>query len=135
MRKELEQENTVSDVYNEIAEALNRFIPSLQLLLTGDDWNPCTWMWFPCSLPVRRWHAAMILLIDQLENATGSDILHILCSHQPAPREGAELKAFLDYMTEARLQTAEKVEIGTPVDARQVVCPEKNWVLLFDAAK
>ena len=26
------------------------FIPEYGLLLTGDDWNPCTWMWFPESL-------------------------------------------------------------------------------------
>ena len=31
------------------------YVPDQQLLLTGDDWNPCTWMWFPCSLPVRQW--------------------------------------------------------------------------------
>ena len=111
------------------------FVPSLGLLLTGDDWNPCTWMWFPCSLPVRQWRENMLSLIGQLESASGRELRHVLCSHQPAPREGAELKAFLDYMTEARLQAAEKVETGTPVDARQVVCPEKNWVLLFDAAK
>ena len=28
------------------------FIPKFSLLLTGDDWNPCTWMWFPESLNV-----------------------------------------------------------------------------------
>ena len=108
---------------------------SLQLLLTGDDWNPCTWMWFPCSLPVRQWHAAMTLLISQLENASGTEISHVLCSHQSAPRPGSELKAFLGYMTEDRLKAAEKVDMGSPIDTRQVVCPEKGWVLLFDAGK
>ena len=111
------------------------YVPSLGLLLTGDDWNPCTWMWFPCSLPVRQWHASMVLLLGQLEAASGTEILHVLCPHQPAPREGAELKAFLDYMTEDRLLAAEKVDMGAPIDTRRVFCPEKDWILLFDAAK
>ena len=25
------------------------------LLLTGDDWNPCTWMWFPTSAAAPVW--------------------------------------------------------------------------------
>ena len=77
----------------------------------------------------------MILLIDQLENATGSDILHILCSHQPAPREGAELKAFLAYMTEERLAAAPSVDMGVPINTRQVTESGRGWVLLFDADK
>ena len=111
------------------------FIPSLQLLLTGDDWNPCTWIWFPCSLPVRQWHAAMTLLVGQLEAVSGGEIRHVLCPHQPASREGSELKEYLAYMTEDRLRAAEKVDMGAPVDTRRVACPEKDWVLLFDAAK
>ena len=111
------------------------FVPSLQLLLTGDDWNPCTWMWFPCSLPVRSWHAAMILLVDLLENTSGTEIRHVLCSHQPAPREAAELKEFLAYMTEDRLASAPFVDMGEPINTHQVVQPDRNWVLLFDADK
>ena len=111
------------------------FVPSLQLLLTGDDWNPCTWMWFPCSLPVRAWHAAMVLLIDLLENTSGTEIRHVLCSHQPAPREAAELKEFLAYMTEDRLASAPFVDMGEPINTHQVVHPDRSWVLLFDADK
>ena len=111
------------------------YVPELQLLLTGDDWNPCTWMWFPCSLPVRQWRDTMQELVACLEDETGDEILHILCSHRSAPREGRELKAFLDYMTDPRMQDAEKVDMGSPIDTRQVTNPEKGWVLLFDAEK
>ena len=111
------------------------YLPELQLLLTGDDWNPCTWMWFPCSLPAKTWRDTMRKLVDQLQEETGEDLLGILCSHQAAPREGRELKAFLDYVTDERMAAAEKVDMGAPIDTRQVTCPEKGWVLLFDAAK
>ncbi len=116
------------------AGSLVLFIPSLQLLLTGDDWNPCTWMWFPCSLPVRQWRSHMLSLLGSLEGE-GYEVQNVLCSHQPAPRPGAELKDFLAYMTEDRLQAAEKTDMDSPVDTRRIVCPEKDWILLFDAAK
>ena len=111
------------------------FVPERQLLLTGDDWNPCTWMWFPCSLPVRQWHAHMVRLLDELEEESGTEILHVLCSHQSTPREASELKAFLAYMTEERLAAAPPVDMGSPIRTRQVTCPEKDWVLLFDGDK
>ena len=92
-------------------------------------------MWFPCSLPAKTWRDTMRKLLDQLEGETGDEILGILCSHQASPRAGRELKACLDYVTDERMAAAEKVDMGAPIDTRQVTCPEKGWVLLFDAAK
>ena len=28
------------------------YVPQKKLLLTGDDWNPCTWLFFDAALPV-----------------------------------------------------------------------------------
>ncbi len=111
------------------------YVPDCQLLLTGDDWNPCTWMWFPCSMPAKEWRDTMKDLVACLEKETGKEILAILCSHQAAPREGKELKAFLDYMTDERLLEAPAVDMGSPIRTHQVTLPEKGWVLLFDADK
>ena len=110
-------------------------VPDVRLLLTGDDWNPCTWMWFPCSLPARQWRDTMLKLIPQVEKESGGEIISVLCSHQAAPREGRELKAFLAYMTDDRLREAPGVDMGTPINTHQVAVPEKGWVLLFDADK
>ena len=76
----------------------------------------------------------MLSLLGSLEGE-GYEVQNVLCSHQPAPRPGAELKDFLAYMTEDRLQAAEKTDMDSPIDTRRVVCPEKDWILLFDAAK
>ena len=111
------------------------YIPDLQLLLTGDDWNPCTWMWFPCSLPVRQWHANMILLLSALEKEAGGEVLHVLCSHQPNLREGTELKEYLAWVTEDRLQSAPYVDTGTPINAHEMTDPGRGWALRFDADK
>ena len=111
------------------------YVPDCQLLLTGDDWNPCTWMWFPCSLPVKQWRDTMLDLVAVLEKETGEEILGILCSHQAGPREGKELKAFLEAMTDERLREAPAVDMGAPINTHQVTFPEKGWILLFDADK
>ena len=109
------------------------FVPDVHLLLTGDDWNPCTWMWFPCSLPVRQWHGNMIRLLAVLEQE--GSLRHVLCSHQPNLRDASELKEFLAYITEDRILSAPAVDMGNPIHTRQVFCPEKNWVLIFDGDK
>ena len=111
------------------------YVPDIQLLLTGDDWNPCTWMWFPCSLPAGQWRDNMMKLIALLEKESGGEIIHILCSHQAGPRQASELKAFLAYMTDERLREAPAVDMGSPIHTHQVSVPEKGWVLLFDAGK
>jgi len=111
------------------------YVPDIQLLLTGDDWNPCTWMWFPCSLPARQWRDTMLELVAQLEKESGEELIYVLCSHQAAPREAKELKAFLAFMTDDRLREAPAVDTGTPIHTCQVAVPEKGWVLLFDADK
>lgn len=111
------------------------FIPDVQLLLTADDWNPCTWLWFPCSLPVRRWHENMTRLLAALEKESGTEISHVFCSHQPNLRDASELKEYLAYMNEERIGTAPHVDMGSPIDTRQVYNPDRDWVLVFDAAK
>ena len=111
------------------------YVPDQQLLLTGDDWNPCTWMWFPESLSVHTWRKNMRAALPAIEKETGAGISHVLCSHQPAPREGAELREYMDYMTDERLDSAPAVDMNSPVRTRQVTCPARDWVLVFDAAK
>ena len=111
------------------------FIPKYGLLLTGDDWNPCTWIWFQESLDVTTWRKNMLAALPAIEKETGAAIVHVLCSHQPAPREGAELREYMDYMTDGRLAAAPAVDMNSPVRTCQVTCPDRGWVLVFDAAK
>ena len=117
------------------AGSLMLAVPDAQLLLTGDDWNPCTWMWFPCSLPVRRWRGNMLRFISALEQETGAEILHVLCSHQPNPREASELKEFLAYMTDERISAAPAMDMKSPIRTHAVTRPDRDWVLLFDMEK
>ena len=111
------------------------YLKELQLLLTGDDWNPCTWIWFPSSLPVRRWRENMKELVRTLEKEHGQEILHVLCSHQPMVRAAEELKAFLEYMDDERLESAPAVDMGVPIETHEIRKEPEGWTLLFDKEK
>ena len=105
------------------------WVPERRLLLTGDDWNPCTWLFFPAALPVH----------DYLRNMRGLLALpfeHVLCSHQPGlyPREAWE--RFLDGLTDDALRAAQPVDIPPyeAIDTRQAMLPE-GQTLVFDWGK
>ena len=107
-------------------------IPRYELLLTGDDWNPCTWMWFAESADVQRWRDDMQRFIRAAEQETGVTLRTVLCSHQAAPREAGELKEFLTYMTDDRLLNAKPVDMNSPIKTRAVENPDRKWLLIFD---
>ena len=108
------------------------FLPKERLLLTGDDWNPCTWMWFPCSLPAARWRANMQTLVRELERDGAGEIRLVLCSHQQAPRKASEMKAFLEYMTEERMRTAPAEPMNSPINTHVIRKDPEGWALIFD---
>lgn len=109
------------------------FIPKYGLLLTGDNWNPCTWMWFPSSLPAGLWHNNMLNLIRVLEQ--DDEIGHVICSHQPMPRNGNEMKKYLAYMSDERMAKAPAVDMGSPINTHQVTEERHEWVLVLDKDK
>ena len=110
-------------------------IPALGLLLTGDDWNPCTWMWFAESADARTWRNNMLRFVRAAEEEAGISLRHVLCSHQSALYDGAEMKEYLAYMTDDRLQSAKPVDMNSPIATRAVSDPARNWTLVFDGAR
>ena len=111
------------------------YVPAYDLLLTGDDWNPCTWMWFPTSARAGLWRNRMKELIHTLEEENGRAIQSVICSHQPMKREGRELKEFLEYMTDERLADAPAIDMGAPINTHEIRNDEKGWQLIFDRDK
>ncbi len=111
------------------------FLPACQLLLTGDDWNPCTWVWFPSSLPVKEWRSNMETLLRLLEEETGKPVAQVLCSHEPDLRDGEELKGFLRAMTDERLAAAKAVNLHPSIRTYEVRMEKEGWTLVFDRDK
>ena len=103
------------------------YVPERQLLLTGDDWNPCTWLFFEQALPVEQYRANMI----QVQKLP---FTHVLCSHQPVLYERKKLDDFLNGLTDEALQNAHPVDMGRPTDTREIY-PAEGQNLVFDWAK
>ena len=111
------------------------YIPPRRLLLSGDDWNPCTWMWFPSSCAANLWRDRMKILTESLGDYGADAAGYVLCSHQPMLRDGNELKGFLDYMTDERMKTAPGIDMGAPINTHEIRSEENGWQLIFDYDK
>lgn len=111
------------------------YVPAYDLLLTGDDWNLCTWMWFPTSDSANLWRERMKELIRTLEEEYGRSIRHVICSHRPMMREGNEIRGFLEYVTDRRMKEAPAIDMGAPINTHEIRNDEKDWQLIFDQDK
>lgn len=101
-------------------------IPEQRLLLSGDDWNPCTWLFFPEALGVREYRKNM-------QHLQAYDFDRVLCSHQLEcfPRE--KLDAFVDGLTDACLDSAESFPIGGYEHINTCKAnPAEGQILVFD---
>ena len=106
------------------------YVPEYRLLLTGDDWNPTTWVFFREALPVMDYLRNMRALL------ASCPFTHALCSHRQAlfPRETVE--AFFDGLTPERLSAAEPCGEGEARSIRTGCCePAEGQQLVFDLDK
>lgn len=102
------------------------YIPQRRLLLTGDDWNPCTWLFFNAALPVRQYR-------ENVRRLQLLDFTHVLCSHQLDCFPRARFDAFMDSLTDAVLNAAKPVAIGgyEHIATRQADVTD-GQILVFD---
>lgn len=105
------------------------YVPQRQLLLTADDWNPCTWLFFPAALGAQE-HRANVRQLMQLPHT------HVLCSHQPMLFERSMMDDFLNGLTDDVLRAAKPVDIVPyeAIDTRQAELPH-GQIFVFDWAK
>ena len=69
------------------------YVPERRLLLTGDDWNPVTWDFFPEAMPVRT-------LRNNLRGLLALDFEWVLCPHRTELHSRRMLERFLDGLTD-----------------------------------
>ena len=105
------------------------YVPERKLLLTGDDWNPCTWLFFPEALGARDYRDNMrALLALPFEN--------VLCPHSAVLHTRAELEAFLDALSDEALAAAAASDTGTPYGVRtREVRVDGGMLFVFDERK
>lgn len=100
------------------------YVPQRRLLLTADDWNPCTWLFFPAALGAEAYRANVRGLLHL-------PFEHVLCSHQPHLYPRAKLEDFLNGLTDECLRSARKVDMGWPIDTREAH-PAEDQIFVFD---
>lgn len=102
------------------------YVPQHKLLLTGDDWNPCTWLFFEAALGVEEYR-------ENVRRLQTLEFTHVLCSHQLDcfPRE--KFDAFVNNLSDAVLDAAKPVTIGNyeHISTRQVDVTD-GQILVFD---
>lgn len=105
------------------------YVKERQLLLTADDWNPCTWLFFPAALPMQEYRA-------NVRKLQALPYTHVLCSHQPMLFHRSMMDDFLSGLTDEVLQKAKSVNIEpyTAIDTRQANLPH-DQIFVFDWAK
>lgn len=105
------------------------YIPEYRLLLSADNWNPCTWLFFAAALGAQDYRRNMQRILEL-------PFEHVLCSHQIERYDRAMVEAFLGALDDDALRGAQKVVIPpyTDVDTRQVNLPQ-GQILVFDYAK
>lgn len=105
------------------------YVPEHKLLLSDDDWNPCTWIFFPKALDFYS-HRRNVRGLLELP------FEHVLCSHQPVLFPRKKMQDFLDNLTDEALQRAYPVKISPyeDINTYQLDVIDEQ-ILVFDADK
>ena len=105
------------------------YVPERSLLLTGDDWNPCTWLFFPEALPVQEYRKNIRKLLDL-------PFQSILCPHRRELYERSMLEDFITGISDENLISAKPVDTGSWMGIQTVQAePAPDQCLVFDSAK
>lgn len=104
-------------------------VPERSLLLSGDDWNPCTWLFFPMALPMKAYRQNLLRLLRE-------PFEHVLCSHQPMLFPRAAIDSFAAHLADENLRAAVPVDIPPyeATDTRQADMGE-GQIFVFDWQK
>lgn len=105
------------------------WVPEHKLLLTGDNWNPCTWLFFEESLPIREYRA-------NLRGLLALPFERLLCSHRAGLYPRSALQQFLDGLTDDAIAAAPPSEVGRDrgVATRTLKLPGDQEIV-FDGEK
>ena len=105
------------------------YVPERSLLLTGDDWNPCTWLFFPEALPVQDYRRNIQRLLEL-------PFRYVLCSHRRERYERSMLEDFITGLSDETLLSAKPVDTGSWMGIQTVQAePAPDQCLVFDSAK
>ena len=95
------------------------YVPERRLLLSGDDWNPCTWLFFPEALDVwtykENMEALLMLPFD-----------YVLCPHRDILFERSAMEVFVHGITAETISAAKPVDLGKDGDRHEGSVPSRE---------
>ena len=105
------------------------YVPEYELLLTGDDWNPTTWLFFPEALAVQEYRKNVRQLLKL-------PFEYVLCPHQFSLFHRSYLDAFSECLSDECLKAARPVDEGKRFAVHTVLAQlPMQQVLVFDKDK
>jgi glyoxylase-like metal-dependent hydrolase (beta-lactamase superfamily II) len=102
------------------------YIPKMRLLLTGDSWNPQTWIFFPESRP-------LTVYVNTMRKLAKLDAEHVLCPHALPPRTMQQLRAYVNGLNVQTFAAAQSCTIPPYTQINTWCCyPEPESKLGFN---
>ncbi|MGI5899087.1 MAG: MBL fold metallo-hydrolase [Christensenellales bacterium] len=99
------------------------------LLLTGDNWNPTTWLFLDSCLPLNQYVSNMNGLLDR-------GFTHVLAPHQPILFPRRRLEAFINGLNPETFANAKPKSVRPEMGVDSYVCyPEPGTEFIFDKNK
>ncbi len=105
------------------------YIEKWGLMLTADNWNPCTWLWFPSAVPARIWRENMKRVMAAFP------VRWVLCSHDGRLFSRDTVDRYLQALTDEKMNQAERVRLDERIDTRQVSLEREGMRFVFDWRK
>ncbi|MBQ2955872.1 MAG: MBL fold metallo-hydrolase [Clostridia bacterium] len=103
------------------------YVPERKLLITGDNWNPCTWLFFPEALPAQQFR-------ENMRRVMQLPFEKVICPHREPVYPREMIDAFFAGLTDDVLRAARPTEMGWDIDTREAV-PAEGQQLVFDYGK
>jgi hypothetical protein len=100
------------------------FVPEHKLMLTGDNWNPITWLFFPEAVPPQIYSHNMRELL-------ALDFEHVLCSHSKELIPGIRLRNYINGLVPQTFAAAVPTETPYPEIKTMLCHPEPEFGLVF----
>ena len=105
------------------------YVPERRLMLTGDDWNPTTWLFFPEASGAQTLRHSVEMLLER-------DFDQVLPSHDARLWPRAALETFCKALAPDNLrQHAEAAPPMAPGRRVMVIHPQPDCSFFFDADK
>lgn len=109
--------------------SIGLYIPERQLLLSGDNFNPTTWLFFPEAQPMADFLSAM-------EKMLALPFRQVLCSHGDAPLDRARMEDFYRGITMENIAAHALPQPGLGFGARVYgFAPAEGMWFCFDGDK